>query len=186
MSSTKVGYKRLLRFKTVATSKIRIRFTDSRGCLTINNVEAYYAGETNDISFVNNPVEMNSYSFEVVNVQDKEALAASDREISTTLLIKGDEIVIDLGKECTISSFHYLPDQSEYNKGLIANFQLSVGNEISAINHVVKEGEFSNIKNNPILQSIYFTPVTARFVKLKAKRMVDNGNEIGVAEIFVE
>lgn len=184
--TTTVGYKRLLRFKTVATSKIRIRFTDSRGCLTINNVEAYYAGETNDISFVNNPVEMNSYPFDVVNVQDKEALAASDREISTTLLIKGDEIVIDLGKECTISSFHYLPDQSEYNKGLIANFQLSVGNEVSAINHVVKEGEFSNIKNNPILQSIYFTPVTARFVKLKAKRMVDNGDEIGVAEIFVE
>lgn len=184
--TTTVGYKRLLRFKTVETSKIRIRFTDSRGCLTINNVEAYYAGETNDISFVNNPVEMNSYPFEVVNVQDKEALAASDREISTTLLIKGDEIVVDLGKECTISSFHYLPDQSEYNKGLIANFQLSVGNEISAINHVVKEGEFSNIKNNPILQSIYFTPVTARFVKLKAKRMVDNGDEIGVAEIFVE
>lgn len=184
--TTTVGYKRLLRFKTVETSKIRIRFTDSRGCLTINNVEAYYAGETNDISFVNNPVEMNSYPFDVVNVQDKEALAASDREISTTLLIKGDEIVIDLGKECTISSFHYLPDQSEYNKGLIANFQLSVGNEISAINHVVKEGEFSNIKNNPILQSIYFTPITARFVKLKAKRMVDNGDEIGVAEIFVE
>lgn len=184
--TTTVGYKRLLRFKTVATSKIRIRFTDSRGCLTINNVEAYYAGETNDISFVNNPVEMNSYPFDVVNVQDKEALAASDREISTTLLIKGDEIVVDLGKECTISSFHYLPDQSEYNKGLIANFQLSVGNEVSAINHVVKEGEFSNIKNNPILQSIYFTPVTARFVKLKAKRMVDNGDEIGVAEIFVK
>lgn len=184
--TTTVGYKRLLRFKTVETSKIRIRFTDSRGCLTINNVEAYYAGETNDISFVNNPVEMNSYPFDVVNVQDKEALAASDREISTTLLIKGDEIVIDLGKECTISSFHYLPDQSEYNKGLIANFQLSVGNEISAINHVVKEGEFSNIKNNPILQSIYFAPVTARFVKLKAKRMVDDGDEIGVAEIFVE
>ena len=65
-------------------------------------------------------------------------------------------------------------DQSEYNKGLIAAYEISVGMEANAVNQVVSSGEFSNIKNNPILQSVYFTPVTARYVLLKAVRMVEN------------
>ena len=36
--TTTIGYKRLLRFETVTTDKIRVRFTDSRACLCINTV----------------------------------------------------------------------------------------------------------------------------------------------------
>jgi tRNA nucleotidyltransferase/poly(A) polymerase len=51
---------------------------------------------------------------------------------------------------------------------------------------VVSSGEFSNIKNNPILQSVYFSPVTARYVLLKAVRMVENDGPMGFAELGVQ
>ena len=102
------------------------------------------------------------------------------------LLSEGDALVIDLGEERTITSFHYLPDQSEYNKGLISSYELSVGTEANAVNRIVAQGEFSNIKNNPILQSVYFTPVKARYLSLKPTKMVTEGETMGFAEIGIQ
>ena len=48
---------------------------------------------------------------------------------------------------------------------------------------VVAQGEFSNIRNNPILQNVYFSPVEARYLRLKATRMVDESDSLGIAEI---
>ena len=44
-ATTTIGYKRLLRFATVNTRALRIRFTDSRGPVCISTVGAYLAAE---------------------------------------------------------------------------------------------------------------------------------------------
>ncbi len=41
--TTTIGYKRLLRFGAITASRLRIRFTDSRGPLCISEVGAYCA-----------------------------------------------------------------------------------------------------------------------------------------------
>lgn len=183
--TTTVGYKRLLRFETVVSDGIRIRFTDARGPLCINNVGVYDAGKDADVPYTESVAQMKSLPFSLPDVSEEEAAHASDRNEKTTLFVNGDKLLIDLGEERTISSFHFLPDQGEPNRGLIANYELSVGTSADKLDKVVKAGEFSNIQNNPVIQSVYFTPVTARYLLLKATRMIAPDEAMGIAEIFV-
>ena len=49
----------------------------------------------------------------------------------------------------------------------------------------VSEGEFGNIKNNPIEQRISFPEEKARYIRLTAVRTVDNAETIVYGEIGV-
>ena len=179
--TTTVGYKRLLRFEMIETEELRIRFTDARACLCINEVGAYYAPDATE-NYTPATSELKSFPFTILGVDMEEAKKCSDKDDQTTALISGKEIMIDLGENRTIHSFYYLPDQSEYSKGLISSYELSAGITEEAM-QVVAQGEFSNIRNNPILQNMYFSPVEARYFKLKATRMVDESDSLGIAEI---
>ena len=183
--TTTVGYKRLLRFETVNTDKIRINFTEARGPLCINNIEAYYAGEDAD-NFIVEAEALKSFPFTLKGLKETEAQKCMDKDHNTTCFVDGKTLIIDLGEEQPISSFHYLPDQSEYNKGIITTYELLVGTDANAINKTVSKGEFSNIKNNPIMQSLYFAPVKARYIQLKATRMVNDNEPMGFAEIGIQ
>ncbi len=184
--TTTIGYKRLLRFETVVSDGLRIRITDARGPLCINQVGVYDAGADADCLFVAVQAKMESYPFTLAGVAEGQAAAATDRNDKTTCFVEGDRLVIDLGNVRTVSSFHFLPDQSEPSKGLIANYELSVSTNADDAGSVVKSGEFSNIQNNPVLQSVYFTPVQARYLILKATRMVKADGPMGFAEIAVQ
>ena len=179
--TTTVGYKRLLRFEMIETEELRIRFMDARACLCINEVGAYYAPDATE-NYTSATSELKSFPFTIWGVDMEEAKKCSDKDDQTTALISGKEIMIDLGENRTIHSFYYLPDQSEYSKGLISSYELSAGITEEAM-QVVAQGEFSNIRNNPILQNMYFSPVEARYFKLKATRMVDESDSLGIAEI---
>ena len=47
------------------------------------------------------------------------------------------------------------------------------------------EGEFSNIKNNPLWQIKKFDAVKARYIKFRALKNVENNNNIGYAEVDI-
>ena len=176
----------MLRFSSVVSDGIRVRITDARGPLCINNIGVYDAGEDADRLFEAVPAaRMQSLPFTLPGVKPEEAVAASDRNEKTTCFVDGDLLTIDLGSECLVSSFHFLPDQSEPNKGLVSHYELSVAGADGKDANRVKAGEFSNIRNNPVMQSVYFTPVKARYLYLKAVRMVTEGEPMGFAEIAV-
>lgn len=183
--TTTIGYKRLLRFETVETKGIRIRITDARGPLCLSNVGVYDAGNVSD-SFVEKVEDIESVPYFLPDVKAEETAKASDKQAQTTCFVEGDRLLIDLQEERLVSSLHFLPDQGEPNKGLIANYEIRVGTSKDAVNQLVKSGEFSNIQNNPVMQSVFFTPVKARYIELKATRMIRAGEPMGFAELRVK
>lgn len=183
--TTTIGYKRLLRFETVETKGIRIRITDARGPLCLSNVGVYDAGNVSD-SFVEKVEDIESVPYLLPDVKAEESAKASDKQSQTTCFVEGDRLLIDLQEERMVSSLHFLPDQGEPNKGLIANYEIRVGVSKDAVNQLVKSGEFSNIQNNPVMQSVFFTPVKARYIELKATRMIRAGEPMGFAELGVK
>lgn len=183
--TTIIGYKRLLRFETVETKGIRIRITDARGPLCLSNVGVYDAGNVSD-SFVEKVEDIESVPYLLPDVKAEESAKASDKQSQTTCFVEGDRLLIDLQEERMVSSLHFLPDQGEPNKGLIANYEIRVGTSKEAVNQLVKAGEFSNIQNNPVMQSVFFTPVKARYIELKATRMIHAGEPMGFAELGVK
>lgn len=183
--TTTIGYKRLLRFETVETKGIRIRITDARGPLCLSNVGVYDAGNVSD-SFVEKVEDIESLPYLLPEVKADETAKASDKQAQTTCFVEGDRLLIELQEEHLVSSLHFLPDQGEPNKGLIANYEIRVGTSKEAVNQLVKAGEFSNIQNNPVMQSVFFTPVKARYIELKATRMIRAGEPMGFAELGVK
>lgn len=121
--TTTIGYKRLLRFETVETKGIRIRITDARGPLCLSSVGVYDAGNVSD-SFVEKVEDIESLPYLLPDVKADEAAKASDKQAQTTCFVEGDRLLIELQEERLVSSLHFLPDQGEPNKGLIANYEI--------------------------------------------------------------
>ena len=183
--TTTIGYKRLLRFETVTTHAVRIRITDARGALCLSEIGVYDAGETANEVFVSKTKQIESLPFTLVGLDKKEAEKALDRQEKTTCMIEGDKVLIDLGSEQTISSFYYLPDQNRVEKGMAVSYELRVGSEPGKIQQMIKAGEFSNIQNNPIVQSVFFTPIKTRYIEFRAPRVLGSEDVLGIAEIGV-
>lgn len=94
------------------------------------------------------------------------------------------DLVIDLGTEEQLTGFRYLPDQQTWHPGIITAYEFYLS--VDGSNWVMaSRGEFSNIKNNPLWQTVSFTPAKARYIKLRALKNTDNSNEVGYAEIDV-
>ncbi|TSD67988.1 alpha-L-fucosidase [Inquilinus sp. KBS0705] len=94
------------------------------------------------------------------------------------------DLVLDLGKDEHLAGFRYLPDQSTWSPGIISGYELYIS-ENNSDWRLVSQGEFPNIKNNPLWQTIKFTPQMARYIKFRALKNTENTNETGYAEIDI-
>ena len=184
--TTTIGYKRLLRFLTVETKGLRVHILDSRGPICMNNIGVYYGGEDAQLTWSPATVAMKSVPFSLKGFDEAQLAKVVDRNPATVLFADKNELLIDLGRDTKVSTLMYLPDQSENRHGLIHSYTLAVCKADGTDEHVLSSGEFSNIQNNPVLQTITFEPATTRYLKLKADRMVNDGEQIGVAELGVK
>ncbi|WP_192347367.1 alpha-L-fucosidase [Algoriphagus sp. Y33] len=94
-----------------------------------------------------------------------------------------NNLTIDLGEELIIKGFTYMPMQGRYPKGFITNFIFEVSTNGNSWKQAAS-GEFSNIVNSPIEQTIRFDGVKAKFIRLRASKTAD-GNAATFAEVGV-
>lgn len=94
------------------------------------------------------------------------------------------QITIDLGSSLILNGFTYLPQQVGNNLNLISNYEFYTSTD--NVNWILQsEGEFSNIKHNPIEQVKTFKKVKARYIRFVAKSAVGKGSTVSIAEINI-
>ena len=249
---TTVGYKRIIRFPSLNTSKVRFTINASKACPLISNIGIYNApvflnapeitrnqnGEvsitTSDIGPIfyytldgsdpntgsnlytspfpadgkvevkaiatdpatekSSPVgfakfDISKKDWKAIGIGDADLNKIVDGNPSTVWHKRGDktmpfDLTIDLGSVQNLIGFKYLPDQNKWSSGIISNYQFYVSDDNKKWK-LVSEGEFSNIRNNPVWQIKNFEEVNARYIKLKALRNIWGDEVAGFAEVDV-
>jgi len=127
--------------------------------------------------------------WKISGIEDEKASVVLDGDPSTAWHQSTDkkppvDLVIDLGKEELLTGFRYLPDQNIWNPAIIAKYQFFVSKD-NIEWKLADEGEFSNIKNNPIRQTKKFAIEKARYIKLRALKNTEGNDNVGYAEVDV-
>lgn len=158
---TTIGHRRIICFPTIKATKLRFTITDAKCEPIIKKLGVYLAPKlTADIP---NSGEKKSSSLHI--------FFSSPRQM-----------IIDWDREQTVTSFRYLPPQ-ESKDGTITHYTLWGSTDWKNWTKIAS-GEFSNIVNNPIWQTIKLNPTKVRILKLDADRLV-SGERIGYGDIEV-
>lgn len=146
------------------------------------------SGDTSPVAHASFDVSRKNWKV-IGNLADPEqAGRIFDGNRNTSWIIRNPlpvDVIIDLGEEISLSGFTYLPDQSRGKQGLIYNYELYVSPIAGNWGAPVSKGEFSNIKNSPVLQEKHFAPISGRFVRFRAVTPSDEADRVGIAEFNV-
>jgi alpha-L-fucosidase len=94
-------------------------------------------------------------------------------------------VVVDLGETLELSGFTYLPTQQRYIDGTVSEYKFYVSQDGRHWGEPVSQGEFSNIRNNPVLQTKAFDVTGGRFIKFEADREINDQGFVSIAELGI-
>lgn len=195
-TGTGIGARRLWRGSPIISDKIRLRISKSSAEPVISEFAVYLEPKSSrNESRIGEQLETGipKTGWKVVSAscEGAPAVNAIDDNPSTfwhTHTAAGrqpppQEIVVDMGAPHDLSGFCYLPRQDGCTVGNIDRYAFYVSNDGQTWGDPAAQGEFGNIKANPVQQKVMFTkPVKARYFKFVALHSADTGC-IAVAEI---
>ena len=185
--ATTIGYKRILRFATVRSNKIRIKIDQSLACPIINNIELYHTPEKYIKTEVPKDIIRTEKDYPTANWK---IISKSTKEINNIIdgtselaYVKQDEsIIIDLGETLSINGFFYVPLNS-VSAPNIFHYNFYVSEDGKDWKTVEQNQLFNNIKNNPIRQDIRFEHIEkAKFVKFEAVDLTNTSDKYAIVE----
>lgn len=186
-TGTTIGYKRILKFPTVKAEKVRFTITSAKACPLISNMELFCAPERKEVGkqehITQNPASSKT-KWRVLSKGTTSPDHLFDGDAKSVFQSEEKDIVVDLQEEQFINGFQYLPENKSGAIGLILNYQFSVSTDGKNWKKVA-EGEFANIRNNPVLQTISFQAVKSRYVKLTDRSKVDKTGSVSCAELDI-
>ena len=158
---TTIGHRRIICFPTVTATRLRFKVTDAKCEPVIKRLGVYLAPEL------------------TADIPD-----SGEKKSSALHIFFGSsmQMFIDWDTEQTISAFRYLPPQNGQD-GTITHYTLWGSTNWSDWTKLAS-GEFSNIVNNPIWQTIRFAPTKIRVLRFEADRLA-NGTRMGYGDIEV-
>ena len=157
---TTIGHRRIICFPTIKATKLRFTILDSKCEPIIKKLGVYLAPEL------------------TADIPD-----AGEKKSSALHIFFSSpmQMFIDWDTEQTISTFRYLPPQGD---GVITHYTLWGSTDWSNWTKLAS-GEFSNIVNNPIWQTIRFTPTKVRMLRFEADRL-HSGTRMGYGDIEIK
>ena len=158
---TTIGHRRIICFPTTTTTRLRFSIVDSKACPLISKIGVFLAPEL------------------TADIPDSGEKRSSSLHI---FFSTPRQMMIDYDEEQTVTAFRYLPPQ-DTKDGTITHYALWASTDWSHWEKLAS-GEFSNIVNNPIWQTITVKPTKARILKLDADRL-SSGERMGYGDIEV-
>jgi alpha-L-fucosidase len=93
-------------------------------------------------------------------------------------------VTADFGESLTLKGFTYLPRQDGRSQSNINRYRVAISGDGQNWTTMIRDAEFSNIANNPVLQKVLFSrPVEARWLRLTCLSSVESEDWINIAEL---
>jgi len=158
---TTIGHRRIICFPTVKATRLRFTILDAKCPPIIKRTSVYLAPDlTADIPDSGEKRSSNLHYF-----------FSSPRQM-----------MIDWDAEQTLTAFSYLPPQTT-REGVVTHYTLWASTDWTNWTKLA-QGEFSNIVNNPIWQTIKFPAVNAKILRFDADRLAE-GNRMSFDDFEV-
>src|SRR5581483_4593379 len=94
-------------------------------------------------------------------------------------------VAVDMGKTNRIGGFTYLPRQDGLLNGVVDRYRFETSSDGATWMTNIVSGSFANIQNNPSLQEVNFTQVTARYFRFTSLHAIWGSGWTSAAEISV-
>ena len=182
---TTIGYKRMFRFDKIKSNKIRITILQSRNKVNISNVGAFLAPEIEQENTTQILNEISTDKWKLIS-PNKVENTIFDNNTETSWKSHLSPIIIDLGQVEEIGGFTYTPTLDSDKTGTIYSYKFCISNAGKEWISIIDNGEFSNIKNNPMTQFIRFkTNYKTRYIKLESLREINDKEYISISELGI-